>query len=409
MPRKTNIAWGKICFWMAVALLLSVITWENVQRLQNNIYANYEKAVDYGRVREEKTQINPVMAAIFYAGKNTHQKNVSTYFDHSANYRRENVKMVAVPKLLNKDSVAMVEKLYSEIAKHNQIDNIALVYDKESHADKHRALLETVMHPQAVSLYVLSAEDTSDEKQIEPYFEQDGGLVVVLTDLSLKTPDFLGEEAVYWAQKYHYNMNVFDVIDTQLAQAVDKDYITLFSLQNTQEQPLLEKQKHNLEQYERRYGMLLWHWFMVNMTRAEQNLPPMWPLKSDDTYRLYDRGTIYAKTDTFEKVVDNSGIVVALVRMAQRFVHKNIEEAGAKLYLLTDKEDILPQVADLDIDDGVYLTYDSYKALVLPNERAPTWAQTVAILRQKAGIPSAADEAEFKYYKFKAVEINNEN
>ena len=90
------------------------------------------------------------------------------------------------------------------------------------------------------------------------------------------------------------------------------DYITLFSLQNTQEQPLLEKQKHNLEQYERRYGMLLWHWFMVNMTRAEQNLPPMWPLKSDDTYRLYDRGTIYAKTDTFEKVVDNSGIVKIL-------------------------------------------------------------------------------------------------
>ena len=346
---------------------------------------------------------------IFYAGKTEQSKNISSYLDHAAYYRKKNVKMLMVPRFLNDETIKIVENLYQKIAQYNQIKHIAVVYDKNAHQQKHRAILQNMLPGAEIETFELQSALLEIEHQIEEYFETDNGLVVILNDIEPHRTDFLVDEALYWAQKYHHNMNVFDVIDTQLAQAVDKDYITLFSLQNTQEQPLLEKQKHNLEQYERRYGMLLWHWFMVNMTRAEQNLPPMWPLKSDDTYRLYDRGTIYAKTDTFEKVVDNSGIVVALVRMAQRFVHKNIEEAGAKLYLLTDKEDILPQVADLDVDDGVYLTYDSYKALVLPNERTPDWAQTVALLRHKAGIPSAASEAEFKYYKFKAVEINNEN
>lgn len=409
MPRKSKIAWKKVCFWSAVALLMGMITWENAQRLQNNIYANYEKAVDYGRVREEKTQINPVMAAIFYADKNVHGNQVSTYLDHSANYAKINIKMVVIPQFLTKDTIDVVEKLYQEIAKNNKIKNIAVVFDKESHAEKHRELLQTVIQPENIHFFEFESAIISVEERIEKYLRQSGGLVVILSDLSSEKTNFLTEEAIYWAQKYHYNMNVFDIVDTRLAEAVDKDYASLFSLQNNQKLPLLKKQKFNLEQYEKRYGMLLWHWFMINITRAEQKLAPMWPLKSDDTYRLYDRGTIYAQTETFEKVVDNSGIVVALVRMAQRFVHKKIKTEGAHLYLLTDKEEILPQVADLDADDGVYITYGNYKALVLPEQRPADWRTLIELLRYKAGIPEETDGTEFKYYKFKAVEINNEN
>ena len=409
MWRKTKIAWGKVCFWGAVALLLGMVTWENAQRLQNNIYANYEKAVDYGRVREEKVQIHPVMAAVFYADKNVHNKEVSTYLERAVNYAQKNIKMVIIPQFLTKDTIDVVEKLYQEIAKNNQIKNIAVVYENESHAEKHKELLENVIHPRDVVFFKMNSAVLDTEEKIEQYFLQSGGLVVILSDLSLLKTNFLTEEAIYWAQKYHFNMNVFDIIDTRFAQAVEKDYATLFSLQNNQEQPLLKKQKYNLEQYEKRYGMLLWHWFMVNFTRAEKKLSPMWPLKSEDTYRLYDRGTIYAQTDTFEKVVDNSGIVVALVRMAQRFEHKKIETEGARLYLLTDKEEILPQVADLETDDGVYITCGKHKALVLPEQRPADWRELTELLRYKAAIPSDIDDTEFKYYKFKAVEINNEN
>lgn len=51
--RKAKFAWGKICFWLATAVLVGIIVWINVNRFKHNIYANYEKAVDYGRVREE--------------------------------------------------------------------------------------------------------------------------------------------------------------------------------------------------------------------------------------------------------------------------------------------------------------------------------------------------------------------
>jgi hypothetical protein len=317
--------------------------------------------------------------------------------------------MVVIPQFLTNDTISVVEKLYQEIAKNNQIKDIAMVFDKESHAEKHRELLEKVIHPENVNFFEFESAIISVEERIEKYLHQSGGLVVILSDLSSEKTNFLTEEAIYWAQKYHYNMNVFDIIDTRLAEAVEKDYATLFSLQNNHELPLLKKQKLNLEQYEKRYGMLLWHWFMVNVTRAEQKLAPMWPLKGEDTYRLYDRGTIYAQTETFEKVVDNSGIVVALVRMAQRFEHKKIKIEGARLYLLTDKEEVLPQVADLDADDGVYITYGNYKALVLPEQRPKDWKALIELLRYKAGIPAEIDDTEFKYYKFKAVEINNEN
>lgn len=406
--RKTGILIKKICFWGTLLIFAAMIGHINWQRFNHNIFANYEKAVEYGRVRETKNEIKPVIAAIFYSDKNMLQDNVTMYLNHSANYKKKHVKIVIVPKFLNQDSIEVVERLYREIRKYNKITKIALVHAGRSDLSGHATLLDSVIKPTDIVTLELNKNEEHIEKAIESYLQQPQNMVVMLTNLTDKN-DILVDKAINFAQKYHFNMNVFDVIDTQIAQALEKDYSALFAMQNNQEQPLSIKQKYNLQQYVQRYGISLWYWFNINLARSKDNLPPMWPLKSEDTYRLYDRGTLYAKSDTFEKVVDNTGIVVALVRMAQRFVHKNIDAKNVKLYLLTDKEEIIPQVADLDVDDGVYLFYKGYKSLILANERPTEWTEIISRLKSKAGIIGKLNESEFKYYKFKAVEIKNEN
>lgn len=409
--RKAKIAWGRICFWLATAFLICIVIWINVNRFNNNIYANYEKAVDYGRVREEKISVKPIIAAIFYADKNRNTDHISAYLDHSANYKKRHVKIVVVPPFLTTDTVDVVEKLYSEIGQNNRIKSVAVVFAQKGHVQKHKSLLESVLQPQTVEIWQLSENNQENVINIENYLQQDNSLIVVLTDLNTDiTQNFLSQKTVSWAKKFAYNMNVFDVIDTKIAQAVDKDYSALLALQSdNKDEPVQRQQKRNLQQYVRRYGALLQHWFALNVVRSAENLPPMWPLKSADTYRLYDRGTLYAETGQFEKLVSNQGIVVALVRMAQRLVHKNIPINDVKLYLLTENEEIWPHIVKLDDDDGVYLRYKSHKAVVLPEQRPHDWHKLEDLLRYKAKIPTDADVADFKFYKFKVVEINDED
>lgn len=409
--RKAKIAWGKICFWLATIFLICIVIWINVNRFNHNIYANYEKAVDYGRVREEKISVKPIITAIFYADKNRNTDYISTYLDHSANYKKHNVKIVIVPPFLTTDTVDVVEKLYSEIGQNNQIKSVAVVFAQEGHTKKHKNLLQNVLKPQTAEIWQLSENNQKNEANIESYLQQDGGLIAILTDLNADiTQNFLVQKTISWAQKYAYNMNVFDVIDTKIAKSVDKDYSALLAIHNdTKDEPRQIQQKRNLQQYVRRYGALLQHWFALNTARAAENLPPMWPLKSAETYRLYDRGTLYAETWQFEKLVGNQGIVVALVRMAQRLVYKNIPINGVRLYLLTENEEIWPQTNELDDDDGVYVRYKSHKAVVLPEQRPKDWHKLEDLLRYKAKIPADTETAELKFYKFKVVEINDED
>ena len=145
MLRRTKL---KIVKWVKFLIpsgILALIVWANIERLNNNLYPNYEKAVDYGRVREIKTEVSPIIAAIFYADKNIEKKNISTYFDHSENYRKQNVKIVVVPRNLTADSLAVVEKLYAEIGKYNKLEKIAIVYDDNADIKKHQKILQKVL------------------------------------------------------------------------------------------------------------------------------------------------------------------------------------------------------------------------------------------------------------------------
>ena len=70
MRRRTKILmklWLNRISWCIVIFL---IVWANVLRLQDKVYSNYEKMVDFGRVRDENYSVEPVIAAIFYDEKN---------------------------------------------------------------------------------------------------------------------------------------------------------------------------------------------------------------------------------------------------------------------------------------------------------------------------------------------------
>ena len=226
--------------WIKRLLLLTVlglIVWANVIRLKDNNFSNHEKAIDYGLIKDDDKLINPVIAAIFYAGKNNNKSDISTYFNHSGNYKKQNIKMVIVPKKLAAYSKEVVEKLYEEINLNNQINKVLLVYDKDTKNDikLHKKMLLQIMGAQNVQETPISQQSLTGEKKVEEYLSEPQNLVVFLADLDKglndKNSDFLTGEAVFFAQQHHYQINVFDIIDTQLAKALDKDYETLYPLE----------------------------------------------------------------------------------------------------------------------------------------------------------------------------------
>ena len=102
-------------------ILLGLIVWANYIRLQDNNYSNYEKVIDYGRIKDNDKLIRPVITAIFYDGKNDRKSFISSYFNHSRNYKKTNIKMIIVPKKISAYSSEVVSKLYEEIQANNKI------------------------------------------------------------------------------------------------------------------------------------------------------------------------------------------------------------------------------------------------------------------------------------------------
>ena len=188
--------------WIKRLLLLTVlglIVWANVIRLKDNNFSNHEKAIDYGLIKDDDKLINPVIAAIFYAGKNNNKSDISTYFNHSGNYKKQNIKMVIVPKKLAAYSKEVVEKLYEEINLNNQINKVLLVYDKDTKNDikLHKKMLLQIMGAQNVQETPISQQSLTGEKKVEEYLSEPQNLVVFLADLDKglndKNSDFDGK------------------------------------------------------------------------------------------------------------------------------------------------------------------------------------------------------------------------
>lgn len=410
---------------LSVILAVLLLTYANVHRLNNNIYSNYEKAVDYGRVRERKEIIEPIITAVFYSETGTENKNVSTYFSRSDNYKKQNVKIVVVPPKMNDDSLPVIEKLYEEIAKHNDIKEIALVTDGKGDVKNHKKLLRKIVKVKSVPVLVFGENDISAETMIEEYLRESGAMVIVLADLNKGIDEddgaFLSGEIIWLAQKYAYGVTVFDALDTHIAKAADKDYTSLFSSTMSKEEPLLRKQQRNLQRYIFQYKDLLLKYFKQNLSLGMEK-ETIWPAKNTQTYRLYDRGIVYARffgengKELFAraKVGNNKGVIVSVVELARKAAHKISNPIKSyKIYLFTDFEPLDwdgKSLADyLETDDGVYIRYKDRKALMVADERPQKSDDWLPFLYGRAGVPQNADKQDIKLFKFKTVEIEDEN
>ncbi|MCI7420379.1 MAG: hypothetical protein MSS98_01765 [Alphaproteobacteria bacterium] len=417
--------------WIKRLLLLTVlglIVWANVIRLKDNNFSNHEKAIDYGLIKDDDKLINPVIAAIFYAGKNNNKSDISTYFNHSGNYKKQNIKMVIVPKKLAAYSKEVVEKLYEEINLNNQINKVLLVYDKDTKNDikLHKKMLLQIMGAQNVQETPISQQSLTGEKKVEEYLSEPQNLVVFLADLDKglndKNSDFLTGEAVFFAQQHHYQINVFDIIDTQLAKALDKDYETLYPLETMKAEPLLAKQKRNLKRYKRHYWHLLKNYFELNLLQMSQDLDDaVMPLRSEENYRLYDRGRLVLKAydenylEIFEKAEmrENLGIAYLVSDAIKSLVSRGLAFKAKffKIYLLTDLEPVHQEkdtmlMSYLDEDDGIYAEYKNYSALLVADDRPDNPEDLAKAVRHKAGIPDETADEKIDYYRFKTVEMN---
>jgi hypothetical protein len=231
----------------------------------------------------------------------------------------------------------------------------------------------------------------------------------------------LADEAIYFAQKNHYKIHIFDEVDTQLAKAWEEDYAAWFE-DDDKEESLLTQQKSNLETYINHYGNELLTYFVVNLNlpRGERAL---WPEKTAENYRLFDRGYIYVRffTDggreifSRAKVGKNKGVIVGMIEIARKAAEKLYQPIeSAKIYVLTDLEKIekdenVPLVNYLERDDGIYVQYHKKIALLAADERPEDEESLQAMLRQRAQIPAEVANKKVEFYKFKTVEINYEN
>lgn len=423
MPKKSGL-FRKIMHRLLFVAILGLIVWANVNRFKHNLYANYEKVVDYGRVRETEESVHPVMAAIFYYDKGIEHKQISTYYNHIDNYKRKNVKIVIVPKDLTADSLLIVKKLYAEIYKYNQIKKIALISDGKSDVYAHADMIKKVMNTNRIEKAVLTEDNLAAESLFDSYLRKNHNVIVVLADLSkgfnAENTDFLLEEAVYFAQKYFYRLEVFDVIDTKIAQAIEKDYATLLSLSQNKDEPLVLKQVRNIALFVSHYKSELLQYFKMNLN---MNAEIIWPEKTEQNFRLFDRGWLNVRLydekmqEIFvRKALKDKGVIVSLIETANKASLKiDIRKIKyIRINLLTDIEEINKAkdtllINYLDQDDGVMIEYGSHRALIIADERPDEPAELERMLRRRVGVSMEEPEENIRFYKFKSVEIDDEN
>lgn len=404
--------------WLLRLLFVTIgllVLWANVHRFRNNTFSNYEKAVDYGRVREEKESIEPVITAIFYEEKNPKKESLSSYLDHSANYRKENVKIVLVPPMLTDSGKAVIETLYKEIFLRNEIGEIFLVKSAGQSVLLHKDFLRKNIKKNT-QITVLDFAEFSDS-----VLDKKGTMAVFPVDLKngFAGNDYF-EKLAEIAGKRHYKTRVFDAIDAEIEEAAEKKYAGLFAKDERENE--LDRQKNNLSAYKKTYEAALMTYFKINLNSGKKNGPVL-PVKNSINYRLYDRGNVYVRLfgegrqEIFSraKIGKNKGIAVSLVEVANKAQLKLKQKIKyGKIYLLTDMEPLKArlnqEVTDyLDFDEGIYVNYKNKKALMSADEIAENKENFAEILRRRAQIPASAKDYEIQLYKFKTVEMEYEN
>ena len=421
MRRKTKILlkkWIKRSIYIAIILLLCAI---NIHRFNNNFYPNHEQITDFGSIKEGEKPISPIIAAIFYKGKNNNAIQISTYFNHFENYKRKNIKMIVIPEDINSDSSDVIKKLYEEIIKNNTYKKALLVYENETNIHKHKKLINTKMNLYNIKECFLAQDNIQNEPLVDKYLTQDKSIVIFLTNLdkinyNIKEK-FLAEEVIYFAQKYFYQINVFDIIDTQIAKQLDKDYETIYPFEAIENETNLEKQKRNLAHYKNLYWRDLTSYFELNMANYRNNLSPIYPEKNIENHRLYDRGSVLIKAydedyfEIFETVENNKkqAIIISIIHIAKKLA--DVHDAKYfKIYLLTNLEPISNDIInELEANDGIAIKYNGKYTYMISEDKPDNPNEIINSIRKKANISTDIENKHIEFYKFKTEELPYDN
>lgn len=409
---------------IGVIVLIAILCIINIHRLNNNIYSNYEKATEYGRISEEKEIIEPTITAVFYQAKENKKKNISTYLNHFGDYKERDVKIVIIPPKKTTESFSMIERLYNKMIQSDKTKKIVLLIDDEANLQNQIGNIQKITHINNIEALKFEEKKSFTEK-VENYLQESGTLLIGLVDISTwlnnNKKNILVEDLVKIAQRHAFAVHVFDAVDTQLIMAADDGYSSISSFANAKEKNLLLRQQHNLQRYVNQYKDLLLKYFRQNLLLENEN-ETIYPAKSAQTYRLYDRGSVYIRffgennKELFSraKVGKNKGIVVSVIELARKATRKiSLPIKSYKIYLFTDFEPIEWQGSDLakylEKDDGVYIQYKAKKALMTADERPENQKDLLMFLYNRAGVPDNASISDIQLYRFKTVEIDNEN
>ena len=175
-----------------------------------------------------------------------------------------------------------------------------------------------------------------------------------------------------------------------------------------------------MELYAQHYKEKLFDYFKKNLNKDKNYI---WPKKTPENYRLFDRGRLYVRVFDEElnelfarKNLKQDSVIVSLIEIAKKTALKtNAKKIKyIKIYLLTDTEEIHKDkdtllVSYLDQDDGIMIEYKNNQALLCADERPDDPTEIIPVLQKRGEISVNIPEQDLRFYKFKTVEINDEN
>lgn len=430
MQRKTKIIFNKISKMLIFLAMVGCIVWINAAKLQDDTLSNYEKITDTGVRDYYGDPISPVIAALFYKDENAKVGFMS--FDKSdlngKDRNPENIKMSVVPKNVTSFNRPVIEKLYDEIPQKHKIKNIVVVYTDGKNAKEHINLINKKFSRTKITKVLVNQENELKEKEIDEYLKNDGTIIVFLANLdrglNTEKSERLANEAVFFAQKNNYQMNVFDIVDEYVASALESGDDFAYMLSNKSSTDSLAKQKENLDRFALRNRGEILQYFIYNLEQARNKKKVALPKKNNENYRLFDRGTVYIKVynkeyaQVFEelKLNQDEGIIAVISNMAKDIMNSSKGETGKyfKIYLLTEMELINAEnptvlLNYLEANDGIYVSYKKQAGLLLATDRPGDPFAMVEKLRAIAQIKDNVKDSDLTFYRFKYAEIQYEN
>ena len=432
MQKKTKEILNKIYKVIIFFAMVAAIIWINAVKLQDDTLSNYEKTTDDGVHDYYNDPITPVIAALFYR-----DEDMKTGFnpdmlktEHKKNIAVEDVKMAIIPKTVNAINTPVIEKLYDEIANKERFRNVVLIYNSAKNARDHVRIIKRVFPYARITRILISKKDKKGVEQevVDKYLQEIRTFVVFLANLdrglNSQKSERLANEAIFFAQKNNYQMNVFDIVDEYIAAAIETGGEFAYAFDTSVNNDFLNRQKENLSKYVLKNRQELMYYYARNIELAMQDKNVEIPQKTDKNYRLFDRGTVYVKVFNkdydlvFEelKLNQSDGIITTLAKMAGDVVNSSRGMAGRyhRIYLITEMEPIHGESGSvlanyLEPDDGIYVSYGKNAGIMLDSERPENPEILIARLRDTAKIKSSVSNSDLSFYRFKSVEMQYEN